>query len=212
MNTDWRPDPFRIDDVGVLAALYGEPGATSVRKEVTSLHPVYREIVEAAPFAVLATCGPDGLDASPRGDAPGFIAVQDEHTLLLPDRRGNNRTDSLRNVIRDPRTHPDAIIPDLSKPDPLVDFTKDDIAFVYGNSPTTGAWNNAWSTVIQPYVKSTALLFCPDDGTPPTAAATTGVHNFVSTSILPFLRLSARARSHDPQPHVFSDSRLGRTP
>jgi len=103
MNTDWRPDPFRIDDVGVLAALYGEPGATSLRKEVTSLHPVYREIVEAAPFAVLATCGPDGLDASPRGDAPGFIAVQDEHTLLLPDRRGNNRIDSLRNVIRDPR-------------------------------------------------------------------------------------------------------------
>jgi len=52
---------------------------------------------------VLATSGPDGLDASPRGDAPGFVAVEDEHTLLLPDRRGNNRTDSLRNVIHDPR-------------------------------------------------------------------------------------------------------------
>ena len=96
-------DPFRIRDVEALAALYGEPNASSIRKEVTSLPPVYREIVEAAPFAVLATCGPDGLDASPRGDAPGFVTVQDEHTLLLPDRRGNNRTDSLRNVIRDPR-------------------------------------------------------------------------------------------------------------
>lgn len=103
MNPDPHADPFRIADAAVLAALYGEPGETSLRKEVTSLHPVYREIVEAAPFAVLATVGPDGLDASPRGDAPGFVAVHDEHTLLLPDRRGNNRIDSLRNVIADPR-------------------------------------------------------------------------------------------------------------
>ena len=93
----------RVVDVATLAALYGEPGEASVRKEVSSLHPVYRAIVEAAPFAVLATSGPEGLDASPRGDAPGFVVVEDEHTLLLPDRRGNNRTDSLRNVIRDPR-------------------------------------------------------------------------------------------------------------
>jgi len=96
-------DPHRIRDAATLAALYGEPGEASIRKEVASLHPVYRAIVEAAPFAVLATSGPDGLDASPRGDAPGFVAVEDEHTLLLPDRRGNNRTDSLRNVIKDPR-------------------------------------------------------------------------------------------------------------
>lgn len=94
--------PFRIRDTAALAALYGAPGETSIAKEASSLHPVYRAIVEAAPFAVLATHGPEGLDASPRGDAPGFVAVQDEHTLLLPDRRGNNRTDSLRNVIRDP--------------------------------------------------------------------------------------------------------------
>ena len=96
-------EPHRIRDLATLAALYGEPGEASIRKEVSSLHPVYRAIVEAAPFAVLATSGPDGLDASPRGDAPGFVAVEDEHTLLLPDRRGNNRTDSLRNVILDPR-------------------------------------------------------------------------------------------------------------
>jgi PPOX class probable FMN-dependent enzyme len=96
-------DPHRVRDITTLAALYGEPGEASIRKEVSSLHPVYRAIVEAAPFAVLATNGPDGLDASPRGDAPGFVAVEDEHTLLLPDRRGNNRTDSLRNVINDPR-------------------------------------------------------------------------------------------------------------
>ncbi|MEP7296662.1 MAG: pyridoxamine 5'-phosphate oxidase family protein [Burkholderiales bacterium] len=96
-------DPYRIRDAAVLAALYGEPGESSIRKEVGFLHPHYRAIVEAAPFAVLATCGAEGLDASPRGDAPGFVTVQDERTLLLPDRRGNNRIDSLRNVIEDPR-------------------------------------------------------------------------------------------------------------
>ena len=58
---------------------------------------------EAAPFAVLATLGPDGLDTSPRGDAPGFVHIADAHTLLLPDRRGNQRIDSLRNLTHDPR-------------------------------------------------------------------------------------------------------------
>lgn len=83
---------------------YGEgPGATSIVKEVDHLHPLYRPYVEAAPFAVLATLGPRGLDASPRGDAPGFIQIADEHTLLLPDRRGNQRLDSMRNIVHDPR-------------------------------------------------------------------------------------------------------------
>ena len=93
----------RIDDLETLAALYGEPGETSIRKEVDHLHPHYRALVEASPFVALATAGPEGLDVSPRGDAAGFVVALDEHTLLLPDRRGNNRTDSLRNVIRDPR-------------------------------------------------------------------------------------------------------------
>lgn len=101
--TDHDNTRHRIDDLDTLAALYGEPGEASVRKEIDRLHLHYRAIIEAAPFAVLATAGPDGLDASPRGDAPGFVVVQDDRTLLLPDRRGNNRTDSLRNVIADPR-------------------------------------------------------------------------------------------------------------
>ena len=96
-------DAHTITDLATLQALYGEPGEASVRKEVNWLHPTYRAIIEAAPFAVLATAGPQGLDASPRGDAPGFVVVQDDHTLLLPDRRGNNRIDSLRNVLLDPR-------------------------------------------------------------------------------------------------------------
>jgi uncharacterized protein len=79
------------------------PGETSLAKVADHIHPLYRPYIEASPFAVLATVGEAGLDTSPRGDAPGFITVADEHTLLLPDRRGNQRIDSLRNIARDPR-------------------------------------------------------------------------------------------------------------
>ena len=92
-----------ITDLAALERLYGTPVEASIVKETDRIHPVYRAFIEAAPFAVLATSGPGGLDASPRGDGPGFIAVADEKTLLLPDRRGNNRIDSLRNVVSDPR-------------------------------------------------------------------------------------------------------------
>ena len=86
-----------------LEALYGQPGEASLIKEVPHLTPRYRALIELSPFAVLATSGPEGLDCSPRGDQPGFVRVVDDTTLMLPDRRGNNRTDSLRNIIRDPR-------------------------------------------------------------------------------------------------------------
>jgi PPOX class probable FMN-dependent enzyme len=86
-----------------LEALYGQPAEASVVKEVDRVTPQYRALIEASPFAILATSGPEGLDCSPRGDRPGFIRVRDEQTVLVPDRRGNNRTDSLRNIIRDPR-------------------------------------------------------------------------------------------------------------
>jgi PPOX class probable FMN-dependent enzyme len=76
---------------------------TSPAKVCDHVHPLYRPYIEAAPFAVLATLGPQGLDTSPRGDAPGFVRVLDAHTLLLPDRRGNQRIDSLRNIAQDPR-------------------------------------------------------------------------------------------------------------
>ncbi|MNU59153.1 Pyridoxamine 5'-phosphate oxidase [compost metagenome] len=92
-----------IDTVAQLEALFGQPGEASLKKEVPYLHPSYQALIAASPFAVLATTGPGGLDASPRGDAPGFVAVQDDKTLLLPERRGNNRIDSLRNIVADPR-------------------------------------------------------------------------------------------------------------
>ncbi|AWM88807.1 pyridoxamine 5'-phosphate oxidase family protein [Microvirga sp. 17 mud 1-3] len=92
-----------ITTQSALDSLYGEVGEASRVKETDRIVPVYRALVEAAPFAVLATCGPEGLDCSPRGDGPGFVRVVDEKTLLLPDRRGNNRIDSLRNIVHDPR-------------------------------------------------------------------------------------------------------------
>ena len=86
-----------------LESIYGRPAEPSTVKEVDHLTPHYRAFIDASPFAVLATSGPEGLDCSPRGDRTGFVRVQDDRTLLLPDRRGNNRVDSLRNIIRDPR-------------------------------------------------------------------------------------------------------------
>jgi PPOX class probable FMN-dependent enzyme len=95
--------PHVIDAIAELEALFGPVGEASIRKEVPTLHPHYQAVIKASPFAVLATAGPEGLDASPRGDPAGFVEVQDERTLLLPERRGNNRIDSLRNIIADPR-------------------------------------------------------------------------------------------------------------
>ena len=99
---DQTLNDHRIADVATLERLYGLPAGAAVEKEVSYIHPHYRRLIEASPFVVLATCGPEGLDASPRGDPAGFIAVQDEKTLLIPDRRGNNRADSLRNIIGNP--------------------------------------------------------------------------------------------------------------
>jgi PPOX class probable FMN-dependent enzyme len=99
-----RLDPAHlVSDADALQALYGASGEASIKKEVDHVHPHYRAFIEAAPFAVLATAGPGGLDASPRGDPARFVGVVDEKKLLLPDRRGNNRIDSLRNVLADPR-------------------------------------------------------------------------------------------------------------
>ena len=84
-----------------LEAIYGRPGETSLVKELDRIIPEYAAFIEASPFVALATAGPEGLDCSPRGDLAGFVRIEDERTLLMPDRHGNNRTDSLRNIVRD---------------------------------------------------------------------------------------------------------------
>src|SRR6266545_7323883 len=87
-----------------LEAVFSEtPLANALTKEIDHINATYRALIEAAPFFALATSGPEGLDCSPRGDPAGFVRVADEKTLLIPDRRGNNRIDSFRNIVRDPR-------------------------------------------------------------------------------------------------------------
>ena len=93
-----------IDTLEALEALYTPaPAPASTVKVADRITPHYRALIEASPFLALATVGPEGLDCSPRGDRPGFVRIHDDRTLILPDRRGNNRIDSLRNVVRDPR-------------------------------------------------------------------------------------------------------------
>ena len=99
-----RDTAHDLRDDAALRRIYSTgPGPTALVKVADHVHPLYRPYIEAAPFVVLATVGEHGLDTSPRGDAPGFVTVADEKTLLLPDRRGNQRIDSLRNIARDPR-------------------------------------------------------------------------------------------------------------
>lgn len=96
-------DSSYVSTTQALEKLYGAVAAPSRMKETDHIHPAYRPFIEAAPFAVLASSGAGGLDASPRGDQAGFVHIEDSKTLYLPDRRGNNRIDTLRNIIEDPR-------------------------------------------------------------------------------------------------------------
>src|ERR671931_2128007 len=108
-------DEHTITSVEQLEAIYGQPSGAAVWKEVDHITTEYRAFIEAAPFFALSTCGPEGVDCSPRGDAPGFVRVADAKTLLIPDRRGNNRIDSLRNIVRDPRVSLLFLIPGVGE-------------------------------------------------------------------------------------------------
>jgi hypothetical protein len=93
----------RITSLEALDRLYGAPNDASTVKVTRHVTAHYRTLIEASPFVALATCGPEGLDCSPRGELGGTVRIADHRTLLMPDRRGNNRVDSLRNIVRDPR-------------------------------------------------------------------------------------------------------------
>ena len=92
-----------VTTIEQLEALYGQPYGPAVVKEIDHISSGYRKLIEAAPFVAVATGGPEGLDCSPKGDAPGFVRILDDKTLAIPDRPGNNRIDGFRNIMRDPR-------------------------------------------------------------------------------------------------------------
>jgi PPOX class probable FMN-dependent enzyme len=92
-----------LRSVAELEELYGTPKPPSMRKVADHITPEYRAWINSSPFCALATVGPEGVDASPRGDLGSVVYEIDEHTLAMPDRRGNDRMDSLRNIVRDGR-------------------------------------------------------------------------------------------------------------
>ena len=95
--------PNMVSTIAELEAIYGEPLAQSLVKEIDYISDHYRAFIEKSPFMVLASVAEEGLDCSPRGDPAGFVRVVDAKTVMIPDRRGNNRIDTLRNLVRDPR-------------------------------------------------------------------------------------------------------------
>ncbi|WP_435256772.1 pyridoxamine 5'-phosphate oxidase family protein [Thioclava sp. FR2] len=92
-----------VTDLDALHALYGTPAEPAVRKVTSRLTTSYREWIERSRFCVLSTVGPEGTDGTPRGDDGPVVHIQDDRTLLMPDWRGNNRIDALRNIVRDGR-------------------------------------------------------------------------------------------------------------
>jgi len=98
-----------------LDAIYGKPVGAAVIKELDHISEDYGRFIAAAPFVVISTAGPEGLDCSPRGDPKGFVRIVDRKTLLIPDRRGNNRIDSLRNIVRDPRIAMIFLVPGIGE-------------------------------------------------------------------------------------------------
>ena len=133
-----------IATIEALEAIYGQPNEASTVKVTDRVTPQYRKLIDKSPFVALATCGPEGLDCSPRGDRAEVVRVHDDKTLMMPDRRGNNRVDSLRNIVRDPRVALLFLIPGSGStlrvngraqvsadPDLLMSFTMD------GRAPRT---------------------------------------------------------------------------
>lgn len=108
-------DEHRVSDLAALEAIYGEALPRALTKELDYLCDHYRAYIEHSPFVVIASVGPDGTDCSPRGDPAGFVHVADAKTVLIPDRRGNNRIDTLRNIVCDPRVSLLFLIPGIGE-------------------------------------------------------------------------------------------------
>ena len=103
MNTMDRNDPYTVTSLGDLAQIYAKPLPNIATKETDHITEVGRAFIAASPFLVLATSNGTSIDCSPKGDAPGFVQLLDDRTLLIPDRPGNNRIDGMRNLLVNPK-------------------------------------------------------------------------------------------------------------
>lgn len=108
--------PYIISNEAQLRTLYDDVNPTSLLKELDHVSEDYAKFIAASPFVIISTVGPEGVDCSPCGDPARFVVVENSKTLLIPDRRGNNRLDSLRNIVRDPRIALLFMIPAWAKP------------------------------------------------------------------------------------------------
>ncbi|MCJ8274282.1 MAG: pyridoxamine 5'-phosphate oxidase family protein, partial [Psychrosphaera sp.] len=105
----------KITSIEQLEQVYGQPVERALWKEIDHINPHYRQFIEASPFLILATFGEKGIDCSPKGDPKGFVRVVDEKTIHIPDRRGNNRLDSLRNIVTNPNVGLIFLIPNAGE-------------------------------------------------------------------------------------------------
>src|SRR5271156_702620 len=111
-----REDEMRtLTDVSEIRALYGQPMVLAIKKSLPRLDRHCRQFIRLSPFLLVSTPGPDGADISPRGDPSGFVSVEDDNTILVPDRPGNNRVDTLENILYNPRVGIIFLVPGLSE-------------------------------------------------------------------------------------------------
>ncbi len=103
MDMQPAPDPFAVTSIEALSALYDAPSELVLTKTTDHIGATTRRFIEASPFVLLGTSGARGIHITPRGDAPGFVEILNETTLIVPDRRGNNRLDGLRDILEDNR-------------------------------------------------------------------------------------------------------------
>ena len=103
MDTNQKQNPFTLTTMEQLREIYKAPSGRTVDKEYDYITPPGRRMIEASSLIMLATSGPKGADCSPKGDAPGFVHVLDEHTVAIPDRPGNNRLDGMQNIVENPQ-------------------------------------------------------------------------------------------------------------
>ena len=103
MGTIDRKDAYTVASLADLAKIYAKPLPNVASKETDHITEVRRTFIAASPFLVLATSNGSSIDCSPKGDAPGFVQLLDDRTLLIPDRPGNNRIDGMRNLLINPK-------------------------------------------------------------------------------------------------------------